>query len=109
MFSMARMHLNYSQNPREVSPKGGMPTPTGVSDRQFSFAMDRSLIVRGWNAKLASKITNNNNVAATPFRAVLNASDVKPSNCNPKYVFDSSVYSSYKRQLAKKHTFNKLK
>jgi hypothetical protein len=106
MFSMTR---NMTQNPREVSTKGGMPTPTGVSDRQFSFAMDRSLIVRGWNGKLAAKINNNNNVAATPFRAVLNASDVNPSNCNHKYVFDSSVYSSYKRQVAKKHTFNKLK
>ena len=108
MFSMARMHLNYSENPREVSSKGGMPTPTGVSDRQFSFAIDRSLIVNSWNSKMAAKVTNGK-VAATPFRAVLNASDVKPSNCNPKYVFDSSVYSSYKRQVAKKHTFNKLK
>ena len=104
MFSMAR---NMTQNPRQVSPTGGMPTPTGVSNRQFSFAMDRSLIVRGWNGRLAARITNNNNVAATPFRAVLNASEL--STCNNKYVFDGSDYASYKRQVAKKHTFNKLK
>jgi hypothetical protein len=105
MFSMAR---NMTKNPREVSSKGGMPTPTGVSDRQFSFALDRSLIVNAWNGQMAAKVTNEK-VAATPFRAVLNASNLEPSNCNSKYVFDSSVYSSYKRQVAKKHTFNKLK
>ena len=104
MFSISR---NIGQNPNQVYVKGIMPVPTGVNDRQFSFAMDRSLIVRGWNGRLAARITNNNNVPATPFRAVLNASEL--STCNNKYVFDSSAYASYKRQVAKKHTFNTLK
>ena len=106
MFSIAR---NITMNPQQVSSKGGMPVPTGVSERDQIFSMNRKIIRRGWNGNMAKLVTSNVPHAATPFRAVNNASDVKPSACNPKYVYDSSVYSSYRNQVARNKSYNRLK
>ena len=44
MFSIAR---NITMNPKQVSSKGGMPVPTGVSERDQVFSMNRKIIRRG--------------------------------------------------------------
>ena len=106
MFSIAR---NITMNPNQVSSKGGMPVQTGVSERNQIFSMNRKIITRGWNGNMANVVSSHVIHPATPFRAVYNASDVQPSNCNPKYVYDSSVYSAYRNQVARNKTYNTLK
>ena len=84
---------------------GKMRVPTGTSDRQSGYARDRFEIRNIWNGSRATECTQST-IPATPFRAVLNASDYAPSSCNPKYVYDSSVYLMFKKQTAVKHTYN---
>lgn len=106
MFSISR---NITINPNNVSSKGGMPVPTGVSERDQVFSMNRKIIRRGWNGNMAKRASSNVIYPATPFRAVYNASNVQPSACNPKYVYDSSIFTAYRNQVARNRSYNKIK
>jgi hypothetical protein len=88
---------------------GVMHTPSGVADRQSSYAGRRFQLRNMWNGTLASAYNGGNSIPATPFRAVLNASDYAPSNCNPRYVYDSSDYSRFKKQVASNRDYNRVK
>ncbi len=88
--------------------KGKMGTPTGLADRQMSFSRQRFQLRNAWNNSRAKEATIST-IPATPFRAVFNASDYEPSACNPKYVYDSSVYLMFKKQAAAKHSYNVTK
>lgn len=85
--------------------RGKMRVPTGISDRQSGYARERFQLRNIWNGSRATESTSST-IPVTPFRAVLNASDYAPSSCNPKYVYDSSVYLMFKKQSAAKHTYN---
>jgi len=103
MFSIYR---NINVNQSQVSNIGGMPVPTGVSDRAETFALNRQILRSVWNGAVAKQPAGT--IPATPFRAVYNASNVD-STCNYKYVYDSSVYSAFRNQSARNKTYNKLK
>lgn len=103
MFSLFR---NINVNPQQVSNTGGMPVPTGVSDRAEAFALTRKILRSAWNGAVAKQPVGS--IPTTPFRAVYNASNVN-STCNYKYVYDSSVYSAFRNQSARNKTYNKLK
>lgn len=79
---------------------GTMNTPTGTESRASGFSRERFQLRNVWNGTNASKYNNGYSMAQTPFRAVFNAGNVAPSSGNPKYVYDSSVYSMFKRQKA---------
>jgi hypothetical protein len=85
---------------------GIMNTPTGLSDRSANFSSGRAQLRNMWNGTNASMYSNGASMAQTPFRAVFNAGDVAPSDCNPKYVYDSSVYIMFKKQKAGTRTYN---
>jgi hypothetical protein len=59
-----------------------------------------------WNGANAAIYSSGARMAQTPFRAVFNAGDVAPSDCNPKYVYDSSVYIMFKKQKADTRSYN---
>jgi hypothetical protein len=86
-------------------PIGTMKTPTGLADRESGFARQRFSLRNAWNGTNAAAYTNGSGMAQTPFRAVYNAGDVAPSSGNPKYVYDSSVYITYKKQKAAGRTY----
>jgi hypothetical protein len=88
--------------------KGQMGTPTGIADRESSFSRERFQLRNAWNSSRAIEATTSS-IPATPFRAVFNASDYAPSACNPKYVYDSSIYLMFKKQAAGKHSYNATK
>jgi hypothetical protein len=76
---------------------GTMSTPTGAASRASGFSRERFQLRNAWNGTNAAKY-NGAGMAQTPFRAVFNAGNVAPSSGNPKYVYDSSVYSMFVRQ-----------
>ena len=80
-----------------MSP-GTMSTPTGTETRTSGFSRERFQLRNAWNGTNAANYNGNSSMAQTPFRAVFNAGNVAPSSGNPKYVYDSSVYSMYKKQ-----------
>jgi len=77
---------------------GTMKTPTGTASRASGFSRERFQLRNAWNGTNAAKYSNGASMAQTPFRAVFNAGNVAPSSGNPKYVYDSSVYSMFVRQ-----------
>jgi len=79
---------------------GTMRTPTGTESRASGFSRERFQLRNAWNGTNAANYNGNSSMAQTPFRAVFNAGNVAPSSGNPKYVYDSSVYSMYKKQKA---------
>jgi len=83
-----------------------MKTPTGLSNRGAGFSRVRFQLQNAWNGTNAAKYSGNSRMAQTPFRGVNNAGDVIPSACNPKYVYDSSVYMRFKKQKAAVRTYN---
>tara|TARA_Y100000816_G_C26108280_1_gene590050 strand:- start:9450 stop:9728 length:279 start_codon:yes stop_codon:yes gene_type:complete len=85
---------------------GIMRTPTGVADRTEPYAMNRFVLRNTWNPTL-TKLDNGKARAATPFRLVYNASDLPNQSGNPKYVYDSSVYSKFKKERAYRDTYNR--
>ena len=84
---------------------GTMRTPTGTEARGSGFSRERFQLRNAWNGTNAAKYNNGAAIAETPFRAVLNAGSVAPSSGNPKYVYDSSVYSMFKKQKAGSRTY----
>jgi len=88
------------------APKGTMNTPTGLSTRGAGFSRMRFQLQNAWNGANAAKYSGSSRMAQTPFRAVNNAGDVAPSACNPKYVYDSSVYMRFKKQKAAVRSYN---
>lgn len=76
---------------------GTMSTPTGTAARASGFSRERFQLRNAWNGTNAAAY-NGSGMAQTPFRAVFNAGNVAPSSGNPKYVYDSSVYSMFVRQ-----------
>ena len=88
-----------------MMPIGSMKTPTGLADRESGFARQRFSLRNAWNGTNAAAYTNGSGMAQTPFRAVYNAGDVAPSSGNPKYVYDSSLYITYKKQKASGRTY----
>lgn len=101
------MHFRMSTTSSEEF-KGKMGTPNGIADRQTAFSRNRFQIRNAWNSSRAKEATMSS-IPATPFRAVFNASDYAPSACNPKYVYDSSIYLMFKKQAAAKHSYNVTK
>lgn len=85
---------------------GIMNTPTGSTPRASGFSRERFQLRNAWNGTNAAAYTSTARMAQTPFRAVFNAGNVAPSNCNPKYVYDSSMYIMYKKQKAGGRTYN---
>lgn len=87
-----------------MSP-GTMSTPTGTETRTSGFSRERFQLRNAWNGTNAANYNGNSSMAQTPFRAVFNAGNVAPSSGNPKYVYDSSVYSMYKKQKTGARTY----
>ena len=87
-------------------PTGTMNTPTGTGARSSGFSRERFQLRNAWNGTNAAAYTATSRMPQSPFRAVFNAGNVAPSNCNSKYVYDSSVYIMYKKQRAGGRTYN---
>ena len=85
---------------------GIMNTPTGTTPRASGFSRERFQLRNAWNGTNAAAYTATSRMAQSPFRAVFNAGNVAPSDCNSKYVYDSSMYTMYKKQKAGGRTYN---
>ena len=85
---------------------GIMHTPTGTSARGSGFSRGRFQLRNAWNGTNAAAYNSSGGMAQTPFRAVYNAGNVAPSSGNSKYVYDSSLYTTYKKQKAGGRTYN---
>jgi len=83
---------------------------TGQVEGGNQRSLTRLVLRKAWNGQHASA-KNEIKPAGTPFRLVNNAGDYlgrlnysktlfQPSNCNPKYVYDGSVYTRFKKEKA---------
>jgi hypothetical protein len=87
------------------TPTGTMNTPTGTSARGSGFSRERFQLRNAWNGTNAAAYNGSSRMAQSPFRAVFNAGNVAPSSGNPKYVYDSSLYTMYRKQKAGGRTY----
>lgn len=96
---------------------GIMRQPTGVANRHEAFARSRFELRNVWNS-LGKKVVDTNTgktkaLTSTPFRIVFNASNLTESGvqsaCNPKYVYDHSDFTRFKKQSAMKNSYNNNK
>lgn len=100
----------YITMPNQPQTNGMMNTPTGTAKRAAGFSRTRFQLRNAWNGTSAAMYSNGGaRPAQSPFRAVNNAGNIAPSNCNPKYVYDSSVFLRFKKQRAIGRNYNNNK
>lgn len=127
---------------------GFIPKPIYTTNRRsVDFEQVRFTLRQAWNTTYPSQLKQaDRQLAATPFRAVMNAGDllsrknytcggasqapqyvprqhgtkhrvgairnncdgtgIPPASCNPKYVYDSSTYTRFKKQQATAKNYN---
>ena len=99
-------------------------TNTNYKDGQQTSTRD--IVRRSWNTAFASGTVNGHKRRITPFRAVNNSGDflvrknydsnganpdatgIPSASTNPKFVADSSDYTTYKRQVSLNRNYNDL-
>ena len=104
--SLNRMELRRVWNGKALASTTTNMTPFRVANNAGD-----SLSRRNYSCGGPNQLSNTNkNQLVSMFRGTLksvcDSSNIEPASCNTTYVYDSSTYSKYKRQVAMNKTYS---